>query len=144
MIYPILKKHSESLSLGYVAARIFEGFFYAGCIIALLSILSLSREFVSATAPVVSYFETSGSLLLAELDWNSLLLDFPFVLSALILNYVLYKSKLIPRWLIRLGIYWRPNIFARNHDRHVRPDRSKHFICCIIFARNGYSSMVYR
>ena len=103
MIYPILKKHSESLALGYVAARIFEGFFYAGCIIALLSILSLSREFVSATAPVVSYFETSGSLLLAELDWSSILLDFPFVLSALILNYVLYKSKLIPRWLSGWG-----------------------------------------
>jgi hypothetical protein len=103
MIYPILKKHSESLALGYVAARIFEGFFYAGCIIALLSILSLSREFVSATAPVVSYFETSGSLLLAELDWSSILLDFPFVLSALILNYVLYKAKLIPRWLSGWG-----------------------------------------
>ena len=96
MIYPILRKHSESLALGYVGARIFECFFFAGTIIAILSILSLSREFVSATAPVVSYFETSGSLLLAELNWNSILLDFPFVLSALILNYVLYKSKLVP------------------------------------------------
>ena len=65
MIYPILKKQSESLALGYVGARIFEGFFFAGTIIAILSILSLSNEFVSATAPVVSYFETSGSLLLA-------------------------------------------------------------------------------
>lgn len=103
MIYPILKKQSESLALGYVGARIFEGFFFAGTIIAIMSILSLSREFVSATTPVVSYFETSGSLLLAELNWSSILLDFPFVLSALILNYVLYKSKLIPRWLSGWG-----------------------------------------
>ena len=103
MIYPILKKQSESLALGYVGARIFEGLFFAINIIILLSILSLSREFVSATSPVVSYFETSGSLLLAEFDWNSILLDFPFVLSALILNYVLYKSKLIPRWLSGWG-----------------------------------------
>ena len=103
MIYPILKKQSESLALGYVGARIFEGFFFAGTIIALLSILSLSREFISATTPVVSYFEASGALLLAELNWSSILLDFPFVLSALILNYVLYKSKLIPRWLSGWG-----------------------------------------
>ncbi|HLN88740.1 MAG TPA: DUF4386 domain-containing protein [Candidatus Binatia bacterium] len=103
MLYPILKKQSQSLALGYVGARIFEGFFFAGTIITLLSILSLSREFVSATTPVVSYFETSGSLLLSELNWSSILLDFPFVLSALILNYVLYKSKLIPRWLSGWG-----------------------------------------
>lgn len=103
MIYPILKKHSESLALGYVGARIFEGFFFAASVITLLSILSLSREFMSATAPAVSYFETSGALLLAQFDWTSILLDFPFVLSALILNYVLYKSKLIPRWLSGWG-----------------------------------------
>jgi len=42
IMFPILREHNESLALGYVAARIFEGFFYAGCIIALLSILSLS------------------------------------------------------------------------------------------------------
>ncbi len=103
MLYPIFKKQSQSLALGYIGARIFEGFFFAGTIIALLSILSLSQEFVNTTAPVVSYFETSGSLLLAELNWTSILLDFPFVLSALILNYVLYKSKLIPRWLSAWG-----------------------------------------
>ena len=104
MIYPILKKQSESLALGYVAARIFEGFFFAGTIIALLSILSLSREFVRHNQlrlfpilrlPDLNYY--------AELDWNSILLDFPFVLSALILNYMLYKSKLIPRWLSGWG-----------------------------------------
>jgi hypothetical protein len=27
MMFPILKKHNESLALGYVGARIFEGFF---------------------------------------------------------------------------------------------------------------------
>ena len=29
MMFPILKKHNESLALGYVGARIFEGFFDA-------------------------------------------------------------------------------------------------------------------
>jgi len=104
MMFPILKKHSESLALGYVGARIFEGFFVAVNVISLLSLLSLSREFVNAGAPVASYFQTSGALLLAVIDWGSVLLDFPFCLSALVFNYVLYQSKLIPRWLSVLGL----------------------------------------
>ena len=104
MIYPILKKHNESLALGYVGARIFEGLFFVVSVIGLLAILSLSQEFVNAVAPVVSYFETSGALLLAVFEWSSILLDFPFSLSAVIFNYVLYKSKLIPRWLSVLGL----------------------------------------
>ena len=113
-IYPILKKHNESLALGYVGARIFEGLFFAFNIIILLSILSLSHEFVNAVAPNASYFQTSGALLLAEFDWNSILLDFPFALSALILNCLLYKSKLIPRWLSGWGFIggalWLPGV----------------------------------
>ena len=58
MMFPILRKYNEGLALGYVGARIFEGFFSAVNIISLLSILSLSREFVNATAPVTSYFQT--------------------------------------------------------------------------------------
>lgn len=103
-MYPILKKQNESLALGYVAARTFEAIFVVFGVINLVAILSLSHEFVNATAPVVSYFETSGALLLAAFEWSGHLLDIPFMLSALILNYLLYKSKLIPRWLSGWGI----------------------------------------
>ena len=102
-MFPILKKHNESLALGYIGARIFEGLFFAVNIITLLSILSLSHEFVNAATPNASYFQTSGNLLLAEFEWNSILLDFPFASSALILNYLFYKSKLVPRWLSGWG-----------------------------------------
>jgi len=104
MMFPILRKHNESLALGYVGARIFEGFFDAVNVISLLSLLSLSREFVTAGAPVGSYFQTSGALLLAVIDWGSLLLDLAWLLSVPVFNYVLYKSKLIPRWLSVLGL----------------------------------------
>ena len=103
VIYPILKKRNETLALGYVGARIFEGFFSAVNIISLLSLLSLSREFVNASAPVASYFQTSGALILANYDWGSILLNFPFALSVLVFNYVLYKSRLVPRWLSGWG-----------------------------------------
>jgi uncharacterized membrane protein len=104
LMFPILRKYNEGLALGYVGARIFEGFFSAVNIIFLLLILSLSREFVHTASPVTSYFQTSGALLLAGFDWGSVLLDFPFTIGALVFNYLLYKSKLVPRWLSVLGL----------------------------------------
>jgi hypothetical protein len=104
LLYPILRKRNESLALGYVGARIFEGFFSAFNIISLLTLLSLSREFVNTATPVAAYFQTSGALILSSINWSSILLDFPFTISALVLNYILYKSGLIPRWLSILGL----------------------------------------
>jgi len=51
VMFPILKTHNESLALGYVGARIFEGFFDAVIAISMLLLLTLSREFVKAGAP---------------------------------------------------------------------------------------------
>ncbi len=105
VLFPVLKRQNQRLALGYVAARIFEGFFdvliYG---IAPLLLLTLSLEFVEAGAPVDSYFQTSGALLLALRDWASILENFPYGLGALILNYVLYQSKLVPRWLSVWGL----------------------------------------
>ena len=50
-MYPIFREHSESLALGYVGARIFEGFFDAVIAISILLLLTLSREYVNAGTP---------------------------------------------------------------------------------------------
>ena len=52
VMFPILSEHNESLALGYVAARIFEGFFDVVMAINMLLLLTLSREFIKAGAPV--------------------------------------------------------------------------------------------
>lgn len=103
-MFPILKKYSESLALGYVGARIFEGLTIFLNTIVLLALLSLSQEFVNATASDVSYFQISGALLLSLRDWLSILVDFSFPIGALIFNYLLYKTKLTPRWIAALGL----------------------------------------
>ena len=51
MMFPILSEHNESLALGYVGARIFEGFFDVVIAISQLLLLTLSREFVKAGTP---------------------------------------------------------------------------------------------
>ena len=56
------------------------------------------------TAIDTFYFQTSGALLHAVKDWTSVLENFPYSLGVLMLNYFLYQSKLIPRWVSVWGL----------------------------------------
>ena len=113
MMYPILKKHNEALALGYVAARTIEGVLFTVYVVILLLLLTLSQEFVKAGTPDASYFQTGGTLLRAASDWAlSLGLRLAFALSALILNYLLFNSKLVPRWLSGWGFVGATLVFA--------------------------------
>jgi hypothetical protein len=62
--------------------------------------LTLSQEYVQAAAPDASSFQTLGALLLSVIDWTHLVgVEIVFALTPLILNYLLYKSKLVPRFI---------------------------------------------
>ena len=51
-----------------------------------------------------SNFQILGTLLLAVKEWTSVVENFPYGLGALILNYVLFQSKLVPQWLSVWGL----------------------------------------
>jgi hypothetical protein len=104
LLYPILRRLNEALALGYAAARIVESVLFIVYVVILLSLLTLSHEFVRAGAPDAGSFQAGGALLRAASGWAlSLGLRLAFALSALILNYLLFKSKLVPRWLSGWG-----------------------------------------
>ena len=113
VLYPILKKHIEALALGYAAARAIEGVLFTVYVIGILALLTLSQEFVKAGAPDASYFQTGGTVLLAAADWAFMLgLRLPFVISALLLNFSLYQTRLVPRWLSVWGFVGAILVFA--------------------------------
>jgi len=113
MIYPILKKHNEALALGYAGARIIESILFIVGVIGLLSLVTLSQEFVKAGAPDASYFQSSGTLLLAVRDWGGHMLgSIVLGLGALMFYYLLFQSKLIPRWLSVWGLIGAPLALA--------------------------------
>ena len=111
MIYPILKKHNEALALGYAGARIAEGVLFIVNVIFILTLLTLSQEFVKAGAP--DAYQTLGTVLLSAGD-RAFLFGFgiAFTLSALMLNSLLYQTKLIPRWLSGWGFVGAVLIWA--------------------------------
>ncbi|UCC49009.1 MAG: DUF4386 domain-containing protein [Gemmatimonadota bacterium] len=99
-IYPVLRRFSERLALGYVAARSIEAVLFAVGTLHLLTLVTVSQEFVAAGTPPASHFQTLGGMLLAGHDWDDAALAFTtFSVGALILNYVLYQARLVPRWL---------------------------------------------
>ena len=104
-LLPILKKHNEALALGFFGLRLIEAICSIVGSIGLLTLLTLSHEFVKAGAPGASHFQTVGTVVLAIRDWAFLMgSGLVWSLSALILNYLLYQRKLIPRWLSVWGI----------------------------------------
>jgi hypothetical protein len=103
-MYPILKKHYKALALGSVGFRIIEGALLMVGVIFLLLLVPLSREFVQAGAPDASYLQTSGELLVEGMNFGLMLGGMAFSIGALMYYYILYQSKLIPRWLSVWGL----------------------------------------
>ena len=104
-LFPILKKHSEAIALGFSGLRFMEAISTVVHSIIGLSLLTLSQEYATAGFPDASYFQTVGTLLLAGREWAFMIgSGLVWSLSALILNYGLYQSKLIPNWLSGWGL----------------------------------------
>ena len=104
VLFPVLKKSIESLALGYVVLRLIENIFYIVGALSLLIILTLGQGYV-AGAFNASYYQSLGTLLLALRDWSIWMGTLIFFgLGSLTLNYLLYQSKLVPRFLSVWGL----------------------------------------
>jgi len=103
ILFPILRRYIESLAIGYVVLRTIENVFYIASALILLVMLTVSQKYV-AGAVDASFYTNIGTLLLALQSWAILIgcLIF-FGLGSMTLNYVLYQTKLVPRWLSAWG-----------------------------------------
>ena len=106
VIFPIVRRQSEELALGYVTARLFECAFILVGIVAVLGIVTLQKEVAGAAEGSVAY------TLAAIKDWT-FLLGPGWVVgwgNGLILGYLMYTSGLVPRKMTWLGLVGGPLI----------------------------------
>ncbi len=104
LLFPILRRYSEGLAAGYVGLRAFENVFYVASVVALLMMVTVSQSDAASTAGA-STLLSLGAVLLAMRDWSVLLGTLLFAgLGAVILNTVLYRWRLVPRWLSAWGL----------------------------------------
>jgi anti-anti-sigma factor len=108
VLFPILRRWSETLALGFVASRIVECVFIAMGAIALLSILTLQDESGAGAAALLVQAET----LVAFHDWTFLFGPSFCVAvgNGMILGYLFYKSQLVPRRMAMFGLVGGPLI----------------------------------
>jgi len=105
-LFPILKKHNEALALGYVGFRLFEAGILSVAYISKLSLVNLSQDYLNKGGVDASYFQYIGSSIQSVNNWagtTGLIYLIVFALGSLMLYSVLYKSKLIPRFISAWG-----------------------------------------
>jgi hypothetical protein len=104
VIVPILGRKYEELAIGYVTARLFECTFILVGIVSVLGIVTLRQEAAGASEGTVAY------TLAAVKDWT-FELGPGWVVgwgNGLILGYMMYRSGLVPRKLVWLGLVGGP------------------------------------
>ncbi len=105
MMFPILKKYNEALAVGYVVFRgALEGVTYLALVIGWLSLPLISQGYVKAIAGDAFYFQSLADLVLQTHNQIGNVTTIVFILGAFMFYYVLYRSKLVPRWLSGWGL----------------------------------------
>ncbi|WEK54424.1 MAG: DUF4386 domain-containing protein [Candidatus Cohnella colombiensis] len=112
-MFPILRKYNETIAIWHVCFRFLEAVIITVGIISVLSLLTLSREFVSAGALDAPYFQASGTLLKAIHDWTFLLGPALMLgINTMMYSYIFIKSKLVPRFIPILGMTGATLVFT--------------------------------
>lgn len=103
VLFPVLKKENETMALGLVAARILEAATIFVGVAFILSIVTLQQEAAGESALVISHT-------LATLYNRIFLLGQSFIpaICDLLLGFLLYRSRLVPKAIAIIGIFGAP------------------------------------
>jgi hypothetical protein len=104
LLYPFLKHYGEGIALGYVGLRVLECAMQVAMDMSPLSMLSLSRDFIQSGGTNASLFQILGTSYLADREAASVMLLVFFSTGALLFYHLLYKSKLVPRFISVWGV----------------------------------------
>jgi hypothetical protein len=102
-LYPVLKKSKPGLALGSVVGRVFENVFVMVATLSLLVVLAVSQQAAGAAAP--ASFQAIADAVVALRTWShGFVAMIPFAIGTILYSYVLYRSRLVPRWLSGWGL----------------------------------------
>lgn len=109
-LFPVLKRQHEGLALGFVTARVMESVFIAVGILSVLTIVTLRQDLGGAAGADAAALSTVGHALVILQEWTFQLGPgfFVGVGNGLILGYLMYRSRLVPRGMAWLGLVGGP------------------------------------
>ncbi|WP_268960908.1 DUF4386 domain-containing protein [Nonomuraea cypriaca] len=104
-LYPTLRMENEALSLGFLGFRLIAATFHFVGVLLLPLFLVLGQEFAHAGASDAVRLEVIGELLRMARDLvNHVALILSLGLGDLLFFAILYRSRIVPRWLSAWGL----------------------------------------
>jgi Domain of unknown function (DUF4386) len=110
-LFPVVKRQSEALALGFVTSRMFEGAVIVIGVLSLLTVVTLRQP--GATGAEADSLVTVGQSLVGIRDWTFLVgPNVMAALNALLLGTLMYRSGLVPRVIPLMGLIGAPLLLA--------------------------------
>jgi len=106
-LYPVLRKVSAVLAIGYVGFRLFEAAIFTSMEINKMFVLALSKNLATHPTADVATLEALSQTLIsggALSGISGTFYNLVFIIGMLMLNWMLWKSRLVPRWISVWGI----------------------------------------
>jgi hypothetical protein len=107
VLFPLLKRQNEAVALGFVSTRVLEAAVILVGVVSLLAVVTLRQDL--AGGPDDGSLVAVGQSLVAIRNWTFLFgPGLMAALNALLLGYLLYRSRLVPRVIPLLGLAGAP------------------------------------
>jgi len=104
LLYPILEKHNRIIAITYVCSRVMECLLLIIGVIVYFLLIALSQEFIKAGSPASSCFQTIANVAVEARYSGYHVAMIILSIASIMLCYLLYKIRLIPRIISVVGI----------------------------------------
>lgn len=112
-VFPVVRRHNESLSVGFITSRMFEAAVIMVGVVSLLAIVTLRQNVAGTPGTDPNTLVTTGQALVAVRDWTFLFgPTVSAAINALLFGTLLYRSGLVPRIIPTIGLIGAPLMLA--------------------------------
>lgn len=112
LMFPILRRHSETAAVGYLGFRIVDAVFIAVMVLFILLQIPLGKEYLKAEFADFSALDSIGALLIKGNLYAYHIAMLMLGISSVILCWTLYTAALVPRFLALWGFAGYVIIFS--------------------------------
>lgn len=104
LMFPVLRPHSERIAIGYLAARIVDAVFIAAMVILLMLQIPLGSEYLKTAGANALNLQALSNVSVQASQYAYAIGMSAVGLAGLMLNYALYRARLVPRFFAIWGL----------------------------------------
>ncbi len=114
VLYPVVKRQSRTLALGFVTTRGLEASLLVAGIVSIQAVVTLRHDVAGTPGADPDSLRTVAAALVAVRDWTALLGPGLAIANALLLGTLMYRSRLVPRVIPLMGLVGAPLLLIAN------------------------------